>query len=95
MWDALGKPKDFKEALVKNPDWRPDESDGLYHGYSTNPNTGIWLKPHTPGKHKVGSTAWMELNSFALSGDKNWNPNKFSLVYDPDIKRMRYLPKKG
>lgn len=94
MWDALGKPKDFKEALKNNPGWTPDKNDGMYHGFSTNPNTGIWLKSHSPGKKESGNTAWMENLGFQLSGDKNWNPNKFNLVYDPEIKRMRYLEKK-
>lgn len=93
MWDALGKPKDFTEALQKNPDWQPNQQDNMYHGFSTNPNTGIWLKSHTPGKVEPGNTGWMENLSFQLSGDKNWNPNKFSLIYDPEIKRMRYIEK--
>jgi hypothetical protein len=64
MWDALGKPKNFDEALEKNPDWQPDESDGMYHGFSTNPSTGIWLKSHTPGKKEPGSTGWKENLAF-------------------------------
>ena len=36
MWDALGKPSNFTEALKSNPDWQPDPYDNLYHGISTN-----------------------------------------------------------
>lgn len=92
MWDALGKPKDFQDALKRNPDWKPDKLDGMYHGFSTNPNTGIWLKSHIAGQKEPGSTGFMELKEFALSGDPNWNPKKLSLVYDPEIKRLRYMP---
>lgn len=94
MWDALGKPTNFKDALKNNPDWQPDEYDNMYHGFSTNPNTGVWLKPHIAGESEPGSTAWMEAKAFYLSGDKNWNSNNFSLQYDPEIQRMRYVPKK-
>ena len=94
MWDALGKPKDFEEALKNNPDWTPNEQDGMYHGFSTNPNTGVWLKSHIPGEKEPGNTAWMENLGFQLSGDKEWNPNKLSLVFDPEIQRMKYIPKK-
>ena len=67
MWDALGKPKNFDEALKNNPDWQPDKYDGMYHGFSTNPNTGVWLKPHVAGEKEQGSTAWMEAKDFYLS----------------------------
>jgi len=93
MWEAVGKPKDFKEALEKNPDWVPNELDGMYHGFSTNPNTGVWLKSHTPGKKVPGSTGWMEFKEFSLSGDKDWNAKRLSLIYDPDLQRMRYIEK--
>ena len=93
MWDALGKPSNFEEALKNNPDWKPNKLDGMYHGLSSNPNTDIWLKPHIPGERNKGSTGWMEYLEFQLSGDKNWNPRKQSFVYDPEIQRMRYIDK--
>jgi hypothetical protein len=94
MWDALGKPKTFEEALQKNPDWQPDPYDGTYHGFSTNPNTGVWLKSHIPGEYEPGSTAWMENLAFTLSNDPNWGPKNQNLVYDPELQRMRYINKK-
>lgn len=94
MWDALGKPKDFETALKQNPDWKPNLLDNLYHGFSTNPNTGVWLKPHIPNEKNPGSTSWMENRDFQLSTDKKWNPNRLSLVFDPELQRMRYIEKK-
>jgi len=91
MWDALGKPKDFNQALEMNPYWQPDPYDGMYHGFSTNPNTGVWLKSHIPGEYEPGNTAWMENLAFALSNDPNWGPKNQNLVYDPDLQRMRYI----
>jgi len=49
MWDALGKPQNFEQALEMNPDWQPDPYDGYYHGFSVNPNTGVFLKSGKPG----------------------------------------------
>ena len=92
MWEALGKPKDFNEARKNNPDWVPDE-DGFYHGFSVNPNTGVWLKSHIPGEKEPGNTAWMEYAGFQLSGDKEWNPNKLSVVFNPDLQRLQYIEK--
>ena len=93
MWEALGKPKTFEEALSKNPQWQPDEYDGMYHGFSTNPETGVWLKSHIPGESEPGNTAWMENLAFALSNDPNWGPKNQSLVFDPELQRMRYIDK--
>jgi hypothetical protein len=91
MWDALGKPKNFDEALTNYPQWQPDEYDGMYHGFSTNPNTGVWLKPHIPGENKPGDTGWMEYKDFMLSNDSKWGGKNQNLVYDPDLQRMRYV----
>jgi len=91
MWDALGKPENFNQALEMNPHWQPDPYDGMYHGFSTNPNTGVWLKSHIPGESEPGSTAWMENLAFALSNDPNWGPKNQNLVYDPELQRMRYI----
>jgi hypothetical protein len=91
MWEALGKPKSFEEALAKNPHWQPDEYDGMYHGFSTNPETGVWLKSHIPGESEPGNTAWMENLAFALSNDPNWGPKNQNLVYDSELQRMRYV----
>jgi hypothetical protein len=66
MWDALGKPQNFEEALQMNPDWTPDEYDGMYHGFSVNPNTGVFLKSGKPGL-KPGDTTWMEIAGHYLS----------------------------
>lgn len=89
MWDALGKPNDWETGLKNNPDYKKNE-DGLYHGYSTNPNTGVWLKSHIPGEKEPGSTAWMENLDFNTSTDKNWSQKNKQLYYDPEIQRMRY-----
>lgn len=91
MWDALGKPKNFDEALTNYPQWQPDEYDGMYHGFSTNPNTGVWLKSHIPGESHPGDTGWMEYQGFMLSNDRNWGPKTQNLVYDTDLQRMRYV----
>lgn len=92
MWDALGKPTNFEQALQMNPDWQPDPYDGTYHGFSTNSNTEVWLKSHIPGEKEPGSTAWMEYQGFALS-PQEWGIKNNNLVYDPELQRMRYLPK--
>jgi hypothetical protein len=94
FWDALGKPKDWETALKMNPEWKPNEYDNTYHGFSVNPKTGVWLKPHIPGGKEPGNTAWMEYMEFALSGDKDFGPKSQELVYDTDLKRMKYIPKK-
>lgn len=91
MWDALGKPKNFTQALKNNPDWTPDKYDNMYHGFSANPNTGVWLKPFTPGEHEPGSTAWMEYAATQLRPELY---NNYSVVYDTDLKRMKGIPKK-
>ena len=90
MWDALGKPKDFDTAKEMNPDWQPDPYDGMYHGYSANPNTGVWLKPHIPGEKEEGSTAWMGFMATQLDPylAKNYNT-----VYDPELQRMKGVRK--
>ena len=84
MWDALGKPKTFEEALAKNPHWQPDPYDGMYHGFSTNPTTGVWLKSHIPGESHPGDTGWMEYKDFMLSNDPEWGGKNQNLVYDPE-----------
>lgn len=90
MWETLGKPADWKTGLKNNPDYRPNPEDKLYHGYSTNPKTGIFLKSHIPYEFDPNSTAYMEFNEFKNSKDPNWNTKNFSLDYDPKIQRMRY-----
>jgi hypothetical protein len=94
MWDALGKPENFNQALEKNPQWQPDPYDNMYHGFSTNPNTGVWLKSHIPGESHPGDTGWMEYKDFMLSNDRNWGGKNQNLVYDPDLQRMRYVDRK-
>jgi hypothetical protein len=94
MWDALGKPKTFEEALAKNPHWQPDPYDGMYHGFSTNPDTGVWLKSHIPGESHPGDTGWMEYKDFMLSNDRNWGGKNQNLVFDPELQRMRYIERK-
>jgi len=94
MWDALGKPKTFEEALANYPQWQPDPGDGYYHGFSTNPNTGVWLKSHIPGESHPGDTGWMEYKDFMLSNDRNWGAKNQNLVFDPEIQRMRYVERK-
>ena len=94
MWDALGKPEDFDQALEMNPHWQPDPYDNMYHGFSTNPNTGVWLKSHIPGESHPGDTGWMEYKDFMLSNDQNWGGKNQNLVYDPDLQRMRYVERK-
>jgi len=91
MWDALGKPSNFEEALKNNPDWVPNEDDDMYHGFSVNPRTGVWLKDYKAGEGVTpGSTGWMEANQHYLNTESYDN---FNLVYDRDLERMRYLPK--
>jgi hypothetical protein len=94
MWDALGKPKNFDEALANYPQWQPDPGDGYYHGFSTNPNTGVWLKSHIPGEYEPGNTGWMEYKDFMLSNDPNWGGKNQNLIFDPEIQRMRYVERK-
>jgi len=94
MWDALGKPENFDQALEMNPHWQPDPYDNMYHGFSTNPNTGVWLKSHIPGESHPGDTGWMEYKDFMLSNDRNWGGKNQNLVYDPDLQRMRYVERK-
>ena len=94
MWDALGKPENFNQALEKNPQWQPDPYDNMYHGFSTNPNTGVWLKSHIPGESHPGDTGWMEYKDFMLSNDRNWGGKNQNLVYDSDLQRMRYVDRK-
>jgi hypothetical protein len=88
MWDALGKPKDFEEALQMNPDWQPDPYDGYYHGFSVNPNTGVFLKSGKPGL-KPGDTTWMEIKDHYLSP----RSNESTPVFDPELQRFKYIPK--
>lgn len=94
MWDALGKPENFDQALEINPQWQPDPYDGMYHGFSTNPSTGVWLKSHIPGESHPGDTGWMEYKDFMLSNDRNWGGKNQNLVYDPELQRMRYIERK-
>jgi hypothetical protein len=88
MWDALGKPKNFEEALQMNPDWTPDEYDGMYHGFSVNPNTGVFLKAGKPGGMKEGDTTWMEIAGHYLSP----RANESTPVFDIDLQRFKYIP---
>jgi hypothetical protein len=92
MWEALGKPKDFTEAKQKNPDWLPNDEDGLYHGFSVNPNTGIYLKSHVAGEYEPNSTTWMEYMAEQLS-NKDWGTKYNQTYYDPEIQRLRTRPK--
>ncbi len=93
MWDQLGKPTDWLEALKTNPNLKPDQKDDLYHGFSVNPKTGVFLKAHTPGEREPGSTTWMELNWFKTSTDPNFNPKTHSLIFDIETNRLKYMPK--
>jgi hypothetical protein len=88
MWQTLGKPKTFEEALEMNPDWQPDEYDGMYHGFSVNPNTGVFLKAGKPGL-KEGDTTWMEIAGHYLSP----RANESTPVFDPELQRFKYIPK--
>jgi hypothetical protein len=90
MWDALGKPQNFEQALEMNPDWQPDEYDGMYHGFSVNPNTGVFLKSGKPGL-KPGDTTWMEIAGHYLSP----RANESTPVFDPELQRFKYIPKQG
>jgi hypothetical protein len=87
MWDALGKPQNFNQALETNPWWQPDEYDQMYHGFSVNPNTGVFLKSGKPGM-KPGDTTWMEVKDHYLS-DRS---NSSNLTFNPDINRFQYTP---
>jgi len=88
MWEALGKPKNFEEALQMNPDWQPDAYDGMYHGFSVNPETGVFLKSGKPGL-KEGDTTWMEIAGHYLSP----RANESTPVFDTDLQRFKYIPK--
>jgi hypothetical protein len=90
MWDALGKPTDFNQALEMNPDWTPDEYDGMYHGFSVNPNTGVFLKAGKPGGIKEGDTTWMEISGHYLSPRAQVD----TPVFDTDLQRFKYIPNK-
>lgn len=87
MWEALGKPKNFEEALQINPDWEPDPYDGYYHGFSVNPNTGVFLKSGKP-EFKEGDTTWMEIAGHYQGRDAQ----KYTPVFDPEIQRFKYIP---
>ncbi len=88
MWEALGKPNSFEEALEMNPDWQQDE-EGYYHGYSVNPYTGVFLKAGAPGLEE-GDTKWMEIKDHYLSS----RANESTPVYDTDLQRFKYVPNK-
>lgn len=92
MWDALGKPKNFNQALEMNPWWEPDPYDKMYHGFSVNPNTGVFLKSGKPGL-KEGDTTWMEIAGHYLSPRAQMD----TPVFDTDLQRFKYIPnrKKG
>lgn len=94
MWDQLGKPTNWLEALKNNPDLKPDSRDNLYHGFSVNPKTGVFLKAHTPGERESGSTTWMETKDFYKGVIPGVNPNTHSLIFDTDLQRLRYVPRK-
>lgn len=89
MWEALGKPKNFEEALQINPDWEPDPYDGFYHGFSVNPYTGVFLKSGKPGL-KEGDTTFMEIAGHYLSPRAQMD----TPVFDIDLQRFRYIPNK-
>jgi predicted lipoprotein len=89
MWEALGKPKDFQQALEMNPDWEPDPYDKMYHGFSVNPETGVFLKSGKPGDTKEGDTTWMEIAGHYLSP----RANESTPVFDPELQRFKYIPK--
>lgn len=88
MWETLGKPNSFEEALEMNPDWQQDE-EGYYHGYSVNPYTGVFLKSGAPGLEE-GDTKWMEIKDHYLSS----RANESTPVYDTDLQRFKYVPNK-
>ena len=90
-------PKDFEEAKANykkqyNEEWVPNKYDGMYHGLSSSPD-GVFLKSHIPGEKEPGNTAWMEYAPFQLSVDSEWNPNKMSVIYDPELQRLKYVDK--
>jgi hypothetical protein len=87
MWETLGKPENFEQALQMNPDWKPDPYDDLYHGYSVNDRTGVFLKSGKPGL-KPGDTNWMEVLSHYLSP----RAQQDTPVYDPELQRFKYIP---
>lgn len=87
MWEALGKPQNFNQALEMNPDWVPDEYDGSYHGFSVNPNTGVFLKSGKPGI-KPGDTTWMEVAGHYMSPRADMD----TPVFDPEMGRFKYVP---
>ena len=89
MWDALGKPKNFNQALEMNPWWEPDPYDKMYHGFSVNPNTGVFLKSGKPGL-KEGDTTWMEIAGHYLSPRAQMD----TPVFDPELQRFKYIPNK-
>ncbi len=66
----------------------------MYHGFSTNPDTGVWLKSHIPGESHPGDTGWMEYKDFMLSNDPEWGGKNQNLVFDPELQRMRYIERK-
>jgi hypothetical protein len=88
MWEALGKPRNFQEALDMNPDWEPDPYDKMYHGFSVNPETGVFLKSGKPGDTKEGDTTWMEIAGHYLSP----RANESTPVFDPELQRFKYIP---
>lgn len=90
MWDALGKPKNFNQALEMNPWWEPDPYDKMYHGFSVNPNTGVFLKAGKPGESKPGDTTWMEIAGHYLSPRAQMD----TPVFDPELQRFKYIPNK-
>lgn len=76
MWDSLGRPADWKQALDLykqqwGEEWLPEE-DGYYHAWSQHPDTGEWLKP------KSHPTAWMNYMTYVF------DPNAGSVVVNPE-----------
>jgi hypothetical protein len=64
----------------------------MYHGFSVNPNTGVFLKSGKPGL-KEGDTTWMEMAGHYLSPRAQMD----TPVFDTDLQRFKYIPnrKKG
>jgi ribosomal protein S16 len=84
LWESLGKSKDFNQAVKNNPDWQPDEEDGLYHGFTVNTN-GVFLKP---ANHP---TTYKEVMMASLNTDPYFKENTIIMNEDG---RLQYVPRK-
>lgn len=92
FWESIGKPKDWDAALKAKDEsgeqlLYPDPYDNMYHGFSVNPNTGVFLKSGKPG-FKEGDTTWMEIAGHYLSP----RAQEDTPVFDPELGRFKYIP---